>query len=360
MPSRRSVASLRSVKSPSRVWNQATPTGSKRRVRHSSSSSRQSASARRARRVYHSASPWEKRRSRVSPPEPERIVPGPYCSTRRTAKPRRASSRAVEAPKTPAPTTTALALTAPGRAGSVAGGGGAAGAPPAPRRSGRPSARLLDEGPQRLLAAADDGIAVGEQEQVEVEPKQGAVGRAEAGLRPLRLVHVGVGDDPVGAGERAVGRDVQGALVRTDRPDLVGADAPRQLLAERERRHRAASLELVHALADAVHGDAERLAERPGVAVVVAVREDDVRRRAALPEPRLALRGQERVDQHPLALEVVRADRDPDPRVRRRPVPETGGDLLHRREPTASGPAAEGRPAPAQAAASSAARRLAT
>jgi hypothetical protein len=49
-----------------------------------------------------------KRSSRVSPPEAERTVPGVYCSTSVTSQPRRASSRAVDAPKTPAPTTVAV------------------------------------------------------------------------------------------------------------------------------------------------------------------------------------------------------------------------------------------------------------
>jgi hypothetical protein len=64
--------------------------------------------SRRASRLYQAASPWAIRSKRVSPPDAERTVPGEYCSTSRTCQPRRASSRAVEAPKTPAPTTTAL------------------------------------------------------------------------------------------------------------------------------------------------------------------------------------------------------------------------------------------------------------
>ena len=63
--------------------------------------------ARRASRLYHSTSPWAMRSSRVSPPEADRTVPGAYCSTSVTSQPRSASSRAVDAPKTPAPTTTA-------------------------------------------------------------------------------------------------------------------------------------------------------------------------------------------------------------------------------------------------------------
>ena len=46
-----------------------------------------------------------------------------------------------------------------------------------------------------------------------------------------------------------MGRDVQSGLVGTDGPDTVGENPARELVAELERCHRAASLELVDASA---------------------------------------------------------------------------------------------------------------
>ena len=68
-----------------------------------------------------------------------------------------------------------------------------------------------------------------------------------------------------------MGGDVQRGLVGADRVDLVDDHAARQLVAEVERLGRAAAVELMHAVADAVHGRSERLAQPPRVAVVVAV-----------------------------------------------------------------------------------------
>ena len=47
--------------------------------------------------------------------------------------------------------------------------------------------------------------------------------------------------------------------------------SPGKLVTEVERLDRAATFELVHAVADAVHRAAERLAQPPGVAIVVTV-----------------------------------------------------------------------------------------
>ncbi len=107
MPAASSVARLSASKPSSRYANHATPTGSKSRVACSSSSSSQSRRLRQARSVYHPTLPCAARRRRVSPPDPDRTVPGTYCSTSVTSQPRFASSRAVEAPNTPAPTTVA-------------------------------------------------------------------------------------------------------------------------------------------------------------------------------------------------------------------------------------------------------------
>ena len=94
---------------------------------------------------------------------------------------------------------------------------------------------------------------------------------------------------------------------------------------------RAASLELVEPAADAVHRAAEGVTQLPRVAVVVAVREQEVLGPALLLEPPEALRRDHRVDQHALGGEVVRADFAADALPERLPVPKTGGDLLHDR-----------------------------
>ena len=82
------------------------------RVPVCSCSSSQRERDRQARSVYQPIAPCAARSNLVSPPEPERTVPGEYCSTSVTSQPRSASSRAVEAPKTPAPTTVTLLTTA--------------------------------------------------------------------------------------------------------------------------------------------------------------------------------------------------------------------------------------------------------
>src|ERR1700722_20228794 len=50
------------------------------------------------------------RMMRDSPPELDRLLPGPNISTSRTRRPDRRKCNAVQAPKTPAPTTTASKL----------------------------------------------------------------------------------------------------------------------------------------------------------------------------------------------------------------------------------------------------------
>jgi hypothetical protein len=97
---------------------------------------------------------------------------------------------------------------------------------------------------------------------------------------------------------QASARCAKGALVRADRVHLVRDDAARQLVVELERLDRAASLELVEPVADAVHRAAEGVVELPRVAVVVAVREQEVSGAAVRLEPAEALRRDQRVDQH--------------------------------------------------------------
>ena len=98
---------------------------------------------------------------------------------------------------------------------------------------------------------------------------------------------------------------LQSALVRADRVHLVGDDAARQLVLELERLDRATSLELVEPVADAVHRAAEGFAQLPRVAVVVAVREQQVLRPAVLFEPPEPLRRDHRIDQNALGSEIV-------------------------------------------------------
>src|SRR5439155_25437394 len=79
------------------------------------------------------------------------------------------------------------------------------------------------------------------------------------------------------------------------------------------------------------HRAAEGVAQLPRVAVVVAVREQEVLRPAVPLEPPEALPRDHRVDQDTLCGEVVRADLATNALPERLPVPETRGDLLHGR-----------------------------
>jgi hypothetical protein len=115
------------------------------------------------------------------------------------------------------------------------------------------------------------------------------------------------------------------------RSHLEGDDASRELVVELERLDRATSLELVEPVTDAVHRAAEGIAQLPRVAVMVAVREQQVVRPAVLLEPAEAPRWDHRVDQHALGGEVGGADLDADALPECLPVPKTRGDLLHGR-----------------------------
>ena len=142
-------------------------------------------------------------------------------------------------------------------------------------------------------------------------------------------------------------RHVQRAFIWADRAHLIGDDAARQLVVELKRLDRAATLELMQAVPDAVHRAAEGVAQLPGVSVVVAVGEHEMLRPALLLKPAQPRRRDHRIDQHPLGSEVVRADVTVDPLPQPLPVPKAGSDLLH--EPSVARPNAEVPAAPATA-----------
>jgi hypothetical protein len=131
-------------------------------------------------------------------------------------------------------------------------------------------ARRPRERGQRCLGPAQHRVAVGEQEEVELELEQPGVCVAQPPIGPLGVVQEAVGDEPervlgpashdsIRARQRPMARNVQGGLVRTNRVHLVDVDLAGQLVPEVKRLHRAAPVELVHAVADAVTGAAERL-----------------------------------------------------------------------------------------------------
>jgi hypothetical protein len=113
---------------------------------------------------------------------------------------------------------------------------------------------------------------VSEEQQVEVELEQSAIGLTQASLRRFRVVHQVIGyeaepaavmDDAVSAGERSPAREVQRRLVWADRVDLVGDGVAGKPTSEVEWLDRAAPFELIYAIADAVNGAAEALMEAP-------------------------------------------------------------------------------------------------
>src|SRR5436309_138049 len=152
------------------------------------------------------------------------------------------------------------------------------------RGSGMASS-TLGEPPQRVFGPAEEGLAVGHQQHVEVEIKHVPIRLAEPSFCALGILHVLLGnepelravmDDAICAGERVMVGNMERGLVRADRVDLVRDHVARKLVAEVERLDRTASLQLVQAIADAVHGAPERLAELPGMAVVVPIGEEDM------------------------------------------------------------------------------------
>ncbi len=125
-----------------------------------------------------------------------------------------------------------------------------------------------------------------------------------------------------------MGRDVQRRLVRADRSHLVDDDLPGKPIAEVKRRHRTSTVKLVQPVADAVDLGTEGLVQEPGVAIVVAIGEDHVRRLTAK-RTSPAHPGVASVECHALPAEVVGADDGADPLVPGRPMPDSWDDLVH-------------------------------
>src|SRR5581483_747853 len=111
--------------------------------------------------------------------------------------------------------------------------------------------------------------------------------------------------------------------VRADRIHLVNVDRAEQLVPEVERLHGPATLELVQAVSDAMNRAAERLAQTPGIAIVVPIGQDRVRGSAVSFEELEAIGRNHRIEDDPLTLEVVRAHLSADPLADSGPVPET-------------------------------------
>ncbi len=209
------------------------------------------------------------------------------------------------------------------------------------RERPRPAPHPSDERGQRLFAAGQNRLAVGEQQPVEVEFEQLRECGAQARLGLLGIVHQPVGHElqrallirthhAVGTDQRPVSGDVQRGLVRADRVDLMRDHTARQRVSKCERRHRATALELVDAGVDAMHLSAESLDDLPAVPVVVPAAEHDVRGSAInLCKPVQTARRQQRIDQHPLVGQVVGTHFPVDPRMGCGPVPEAFVDLLH-------------------------------
>src|SRR5215204_4682103 len=114
----------------------------------------------------------------------------------------------------------------------------------APPGSGAPRRLGLGEPAQSVFPNADDRIAVGEEKAVEVPVEDPGIRLAQAGLDPRGIVaEQGVGEEvhlravmpnAVGDRECAGVLDQESALVGTDRSDLDGLDARRDLVAEVE------------------------------------------------------------------------------------------------------------------------------
>ena len=207
------------------------------------------------------------------------------------------------------------------------------------------SAQASSERRQRLPAPARHRAAVGEQQRLELElVGEPRVGGAQAGLHALGVVAEQVvgheaerialvpAHDAVGARERARRvRDVQRALVRADRADLLHDDPGRDLVAGAEALDGRAALELVQPVLVAVDAAPERLDERGGLAVVVTDREQDplglAERRDRLDAPGR----QHRIDQRPRGRHVGGVDGHADAVVLRVPHVHAWDDLFHGR-----------------------------
>ena len=127
---------------------------------------------------------------------------------------------------------------------------------------------------EHLASVSDERLAVREKQVVEVELGEPSISLAQSLLRPLRLVHQRVRDEPertsllpahraVGDRERPVRGKVERGLVGTDRTDPMGDDAPRKLVPEVEGQHGLTALELVQALTDATDEASKRSTNYP-------------------------------------------------------------------------------------------------
>lgn len=82
-------------------------------------------------------------------------------------------------------------------------------------------------------------------------------------------------------------------------------------------------------IADAVDRRAEPLLQLPGVAVVMAVGQQDVLRRTVFLKLFEAVGGDHRIEDDPFGGEVVRADVHSDVLMARGPMPQARADLAH-------------------------------
>src|SRR6185503_9230551 len=208
---------------------------------------------------------------------------------------------------------------------------------------GLPAAR--DKLLQRHATISDEGIAMREEEVLEVElVEEARVGSEQGALGIGRVVHQTVGNEAgrasLSTADYAVGEcdgtlfgEVERCFIGADATYLTSQHATGQRVPWFEPFDGLAVAELVEAGAVAVHGAAERLDEAGAVAVVVAVREQDCLRAArALREPlEPTLRRHQRVDRHAGTIEPVGRHLDVDARVSRCPVKDAWKDLAHRR-----------------------------
>jgi len=109
----------------------------------------------------------------------------------------------------------------------------------------------------------------------------------------------------------------------------MGGDSRRHFVSELEAPDSRAALELVQPGLVAEHARAEAVHEATGVAVVMAIAQQDALGRLALGEPVESFLRLHRVDQRGRRRHIARVDDLADPLVKGGPVIDAGGDLLH-------------------------------